>query len=203
MENTFSPELKKGRAKYQNLGFSEPGNNIDTLGDSEFELSQLNLTTETAEEERILQKTQSGKITSEDNFEYEDSKKSIALYTLKKAGCVSLFLYALLFILSSLFKVFTELYPTRLSLQGSKEENSSSQFTWYMIWILITSVAFYFTGYVFANSTRKIGRKIFDDAFRNLIKRPIQFFDTTPVGVIIARFSEDLNELEKVMPTYL
>ena len=34
----------------------------------------------------------------------------------------------------------------------------------------------------------------------NVLKSPLQFFDTNPTGRIVARFASDINSLDKIMP---
>lgn len=73
----------------------------------------------------------------------------------------------------------------------------------YIGWIGITSLLYYFRNMIFALAVKNTGRKIFELSFNNIIRRPLSFFDTTPSGVIITRFSKDLNDVEKTMPTFL
>lgn len=44
---------------------------------------------------------------------------------------------------------------------------------------------------IFGYGVAEAGYRIFFQAFDNLVRRPIQFFDTTPVGQILGRLVND------------
>ena len=56
---------------------------------------------------------------------------------------------------------------------------------------------------IFGYGVAEAGYKIFFKAFDNLAKRPIQFFDTTPVGQILGRLVNDQNDTDTQIPAKL
>jgi ATP-binding cassette subfamily C (CFTR/MRP) protein 1 len=59
------------------------------------------------------------------------------------------------------------------------------------------------TGYMFAYMGVKSSSSIHDSALTSVFRAPIAFFDTTPVGRIMNRFSKDVDSIDNVLPETL
>ncbi|XP_018432035.1 PREDICTED: multidrug resistance-associated protein 5 isoform X1 [Nanorana parkeri] len=55
-------------------------------------------------------------------------------------------------------------------------------------------------GVVFVKGTLRASSKLHDDLFRRILRSPMKFFDTTPTGRILNRFSKDLDEVDVRLP---
>ncbi|XP_069749378.1 ATP-binding cassette sub-family C member 5-like isoform X2 [Narcine bancroftii] len=55
-------------------------------------------------------------------------------------------------------------------------------------------------GYIFVKCTLRASSKLHDALFRRILKSPMKFFDTTPLGRILNRFAKDMDE---VFPWFL
>lgn len=48
-----------------------------------------------------------------------------------------------------------------------------------------------------------MGRQVYNDLIRNLFRRPMSFFDTTPVGQILNRCESDIESYDSELPFIL
>ncbi|XP_053403768.1 ATP-binding cassette sub-family C member 5-like [Mercenaria mercenaria] len=55
--------------------------------------------------------------------------------------------------------------------------------------------------FVFMKATLRASSTMHNDIFRKMMASPMQFFDTTPVGRIVNRFSSDLDEIDVRLPS--
>uniref|UniRef100_A0AAR2LWH8 ATP-binding cassette, sub-family C (CFTR/MRP), member 12 n=1 Tax=Pygocentrus nattereri TaxID=42514 RepID=A0AAR2LWH8_PYGNA len=66
-----------------------------------------------------------------------------------------------------------------------------------VIAMLVLSVA---KGYTFTKVTLHASSKLHDTMFKRILASPMSFFDTTPTGRMINRFSKDQDEIDAVLP---
>ncbi|TMS12817.1 Multidrug resistance-associated protein 9 [Larimichthys crocea] len=57
--------------------------------------------------------------------------------------------------------------------------------------------------FFYTRVTLNAGCKLHDTMFRNIIASPMSFFDTTPTGRILNRFSKDQEEVDTVLPLHM
>ncbi|XP_066459128.1 ATP-binding cassette sub-family C member 5 isoform X1 [Eleutherodactylus coqui] len=55
-------------------------------------------------------------------------------------------------------------------------------------------------GVVFVKGTLRASSKLHDELFRRILRSPMKFFDTTPTGRILNRFSKDMDEVDVRLP---
>uniref|UniRef100_A0A8C6EL77 ATP-binding cassette sub-family C member 5 n=1 Tax=Microcebus murinus TaxID=30608 RepID=A0A8C6EL77_MICMU len=55
-------------------------------------------------------------------------------------------------------------------------------------------------GVVFVKGTLRASSRLHDELFRRILRSPMKFFDTTPTGRILNRFSKDLDEVDVRLP---
>ncbi|XP_074149416.1 ATP-binding cassette sub-family C member 12 isoform X1 [Sminthopsis crassicaudata] len=55
-------------------------------------------------------------------------------------------------------------------------------------------------GYIFTKTTLMASSKLHDRVFEKILKSPMSFFDTTPTGRLMNRFSKDMDELDVRLP---
>uniref|UniRef100_A0A3B4BJC2 ATP-binding cassette, sub-family C (CFTR/MRP), member 12 n=1 Tax=Periophthalmus magnuspinnatus TaxID=409849 RepID=A0A3B4BJC2_9GOBI len=67
--------------------------------------------------------------------------------------------------------------------------------------IVVAVVAFaLIKSFVYTRITMNVACKYHDKMFRNVMSRPMTFFDTTPNGRTLNRFSKDLEEVDSLLP---
>ncbi|KAH0624286.1 hypothetical protein JD844_007979 [Phrynosoma platyrhinos] len=55
-------------------------------------------------------------------------------------------------------------------------------------------------GVVFVKGTLRASSRLHDELFRRILRSPMKFFDTTPTGRILNRFSKDMDEVDVRLP---
>ncbi|XP_052367973.1 ATP-binding cassette sub-family C member 12-like [Oncorhynchus keta] len=67
--------------------------------------------------------------------------------------------------------------------------------------VLVAMLVFSFIkGYSFTKVTLHASSKLHDTMFRNILNSPMSFFDTTPTGRMVNRFSKDQDEVDTMLP---
>lgn len=108
------------------------------------------------------------------------------------------------YILASCSRVFTELYPQRLSNDEKKGQGEvQTAFAFYVFLIVLTSLIYTIRNIFYASKVKTASYHIFDKSLKNLVHRPMSFFDTTPSGIILNRFTKDAAEMENSLPKML
>ncbi|XP_066494056.1 ATP-binding cassette sub-family C member 12-like [Tiliqua scincoides] len=57
-------------------------------------------------------------------------------------------------------------------------------------------------GFVFTKATLRASSNLHDTVFSKILQSPMSFFDTTPTGRVMNRFSKDMDELDVRLPFY-
>ncbi|XP_055767532.1 ATP-binding cassette sub-family C member 12-like isoform X1 [Salvelinus fontinalis] len=67
--------------------------------------------------------------------------------------------------------------------------------------VVVAMLVFSFLkGYSFTKVTLHASSKLHDTMFRNILNSPMSFFDTTPTGRMVNRFSKDQDEVDTMLP---
>ncbi|KAM9422481.1 ATP-binding cassette sub-family C member 12 isoform 1-T1 [Salvelinus alpinus] len=67
--------------------------------------------------------------------------------------------------------------------------------------VVVAMLVFSFLkGYSFTKVTLRASSKLHDTMFRNILNSPMSFFDTTPTGRMVNRFSKDQDEVDTMLP---
>ena len=73
----------------------------------------------------------------------------------------------------------------------------------YLGFIILLTVLLFLKALFYGFSVTRASYKIFEKVPFNILRRKMEFFDTTPSGVIMNRCTKDLNECDFGIPTYL
>uniref|UniRef100_A0A4W3JMC1 ATP-binding cassette sub-family C member 5 n=1 Tax=Callorhinchus milii TaxID=7868 RepID=A0A4W3JMC1_CALMI len=70
----------------------------------------------------------------------------------------------------------------------------------YGMFLVVLVILSFIRGFTFTKYTLKASSTLHDKVFHTILRSPMSFFDTTPVGRIINRFSRDMNEVDVWLP---
>uniref|UniRef100_A0A674CWL2 ATP binding cassette subfamily C member 12 n=1 Tax=Salmo trutta TaxID=8032 RepID=A0A674CWL2_SALTR len=70
----------------------------------------------------------------------------------------------------------------------------------YSLVVVAMLVFSFIKGYSFTKVTLHASSKLHDTMFRNILNSPMSFFDTTPTGRMVNRFSKDQDEVDTMLP---
>lgn len=85
---------------------------------------------------------------------------------------------------------------------GNISENPDLPFYQMIYGIIIVAMVLLsiIKGYTFTKVTLRASSKLHDTMFKRILGSPISFFDTTPTGRLVNRFSKDQDEVDAVLP---
>ncbi|XP_051816446.1 ATP-binding cassette sub-family C member 12 [Acanthochromis polyacanthus] len=91
------------------------------------------------------------------------------------------------------------------SNQGDISQNPDLHFYQmiYGVMMIVTVVLAVIKCFFYTNVTLNAACKFHDTMFKKIIASPMSFFDTTPTGRILNRFSKDQEELDTVLPLHM
>jgi ABC-type multidrug transport system fused ATPase/permease subunit len=114
-----------------------------------------------------------------------------------KASGGSRFLVALLMSLSliQLCRLGTDIWLVQWMENKIPHFSLHNYISVYLVLGILQALSSYSLGIVFAYSSTRAARILHQGAGRRILRAPMSFFDTTPLGRIINRFSKDLGTL--------
>uniref|UniRef100_K3X2G2 Uncharacterized protein n=1 Tax=Globisporangium ultimum (strain ATCC 200006 / CBS 805.95 / DAOM BR144) TaxID=431595 RepID=K3X2G2_GLOUD len=72
---------------------------------------------------------------------------------------------------------------------------------WYLAFIVVCSLMTFGRGVLLLQSCMRSSKNLHDELFRRVLSAPInRYFDVTPVGRILNRFSGDLDQMDSILP---
>ncbi|XP_044057052.1 ATP-binding cassette sub-family C member 12 isoform X2 [Siniperca chuatsi] len=91
------------------------------------------------------------------------------------------------------------------STQGNISENPDLHFYQiiYGVMVVVMVILAIMKCFVYTQVTLNAACKLHDTMFKNIIASPMSFFDTTPTGRILNRFSKDQEEVDTVLPLHM
>uniref|UniRef100_A0A671RE43 Multidrug resistance-associated protein 9-like n=1 Tax=Sinocyclocheilus anshuiensis TaxID=1608454 RepID=A0A671RE43_9TELE len=127
---------------------------------------------------------------------------------------ILLFIVILFFILLVGSTVFSSWWLSYWLEQGSGNSSSNSSSSGnisenpdlpfyqmiYGIIIVVMVLLCIAKGYTFTKVTLRASSKLHDTMFKRILGSPMSFFDTTPTGRLVNRFSKDQDEVDAVLP---
>uniref|UniRef100_A0A8C2BR81 ATP-binding cassette, sub-family C (CFTR/MRP), member 12 n=1 Tax=Cyprinus carpio TaxID=7962 RepID=A0A8C2BR81_CYPCA len=195
-------ELMKSKARYAHLI-------------NNFQLEQSNVTTLTYSSQLPIQMKSTSlsfwiPLEEQQQIKLAKSKKLIAIYY----RYILLFIVILFFILLVGSTVFSSWWLSFWLEQGSGNSSSNSSSSGnisenpdlpfyqmiYGIIIVVMVLLCIAKGYTFTKVTLRASSKLHDTMFKRILGSPMSFFDTTPTGRLVNRFSKDQDEVDAVLP---
>uniref|UniRef100_A0A8C6AVS6 ATP-binding cassette sub-family C member 5 n=1 Tax=Monodon monoceros TaxID=40151 RepID=A0A8C6AVS6_MONMO len=90
----------------------------------------------------------------------------------------------------------------RTSVSSSMKDNPLMQYyaSIYALSMAVMLILKAIRGVVFVKGTLRASSRLHDELFRRILRSPMKFFDTTPTGRILNRFSKDMDEVDVRLP---
>uniref|UniRef100_A0A671RDU4 Multidrug resistance-associated protein 9-like n=1 Tax=Sinocyclocheilus anshuiensis TaxID=1608454 RepID=A0A671RDU4_9TELE len=214
-------DLMKAKGRYAHLinNFQLEQSNVTTLTYS----SQLRATTNQKDQDlpRILQSCRRFFSSFSTSFSLYfinavNTASNLYLYLCLYifVGYILLFIVILFFILLVGSTVFSSWWLSYWLEQGSGNSSSNSSSSGnisenpdlpfyqmiYGIIIVVMVLLCIAKGYTFTKVTLRASSKLHDTMFKRILGSPMSFFDTTPTGRLVNRFSKDQDEVDAVLP---
>ncbi|CAB3991626.1 multidrug resistance-associated 5 isoform X1 [Paramuricea clavata] len=134
----------------------------------------------------------------------------------KAAGgfCVTTSVILLLFA-TTVLRVFTDFWLGRWINDGNGNETAGSSgklndnpdlnfyATIYGSSLVVLIILFVVKCFIFVSTVLRASSNLHNQVFRAVTKSPMEFFDTTPIGQILNRFSKDIDEIDTRLPLYI
>uniref|UniRef100_A0A671RDJ2 Multidrug resistance-associated protein 9-like n=1 Tax=Sinocyclocheilus anshuiensis TaxID=1608454 RepID=A0A671RDJ2_9TELE len=153
-------------------------------------------------------------VTREVSLEGSVTWRTYHEYCKAAGGYILLFIVILFFILLVGSTVFSSWWLSYWLEQGSGVNTSNSSSSGnisenpdlpfyqmiYGIIIVVMVLLCIAKGYTFTKVTLRASSKLHDTMFKRILGSPMSFFDTTPTGRLVNRFSKDQDEVDAVLP---
>ncbi|KAF9163643.1 hypothetical protein DFQ26_002301 [Actinomortierella ambigua] len=139
-----------------------------------------------------------GLMQSEERSTGSVSGKIYKAYLKATGGSYIVPMIVITMILTQIAKVGTDLW---LSWWTSNTFNQTSAFymSLYAVWGIAQGVFQFITGFYFSVAGANAARVMHQVALHNIVRAPTSFFDTTPMGRIINRFSKDVDSVDNML----
>ncbi|XP_004424724.1 PREDICTED: multidrug resistance-associated protein 5 isoform X1 [Ceratotherium simum simum] len=96
----------------------------------------------------------------------------------------------------------TVMQGNKTSVSSSMKDNPLMQYyaSIYALSMAVMLILKAIRGMVFVKGTLRASSRLHDELFRRILRSPMKFFDTTPTGRILNRFSKDMDEVDVRLP---
>ncbi|XP_026888207.2 multidrug resistance-associated protein 9 [Electrophorus electricus] len=201
------------------LDFSEPSK--QDLDDSKangivnpaFDMSDEKVKPDNSKEAHETIEDKDQLVTEETTQEGSVTFRTYHQYCLAAGGYILLLLVIMIFILLVGSTAFSSWWLSFWLQQGSGNASNASH-TWnisenpdlefyqmvYGLVVVVMVVLSALKGYSYTKVTLHASSKLHDTMFRKILASPMSFFDTTPTGRMVNRFSKDQDEVDAVLP---
>ena len=141
------------------------------------------------------------KIVEVENVETENVKFEHYVYYFKSMGMITFALCLLSYFIFQSFSVSTNLVLTSWSSVAS---NDTAVTNYYMMLYGLCggfqSLFIFLATVIFTVGAIRSSYTLHNNLLQNLLRAPMSFFDTTPNGRIVNRFSKDMDDVDAVVP---
>nr|XP_028596055.1 multidrug resistance-associated protein 9 isoform X4 [Podarcis muralis] len=125
--------------------------------------------------------------------------KTYHAYIKASGGFILWFFIVLLFVLMISCSAFSNWWLSYWLRQGLRANYSFYQLIYGMSIVSMIILSF-IKGFVFTKTTLRASSRLHDTMFHKILWSPMSFFDTTPTGRVMNRFSKDMDELDVRLP---
>ena len=164
--------------------------------------TEVGTTNESQQHLQIPSETENSLITAE-HMETSGVKVHIYWYYIKSCGITlvltSVFVY-------SLYQIVVIMGNLLLSLWSDDKEAASSDkvqnyyLTLYGIMGISQSIFLLIAIVLMTHASLQASLKLHDELMKRVLNSPMSFFDTTPLGRIVNRFSKDMDDVDELLP---
>lgn len=123
---------------------------------------------------------------------------------IRAMGRVVVFLLVVLMLGVQLSQIATDLWLSHWSNEGEDPDfTTSDTYRYLMYYTALSVISLLFLcleNYTFSYGGVQAARELHKNMLKSVTKAPVAFFDVTPVGRIMNRFSQDMEVIDKLLP---
>ncbi|CEF71103.1 ATP-binding cassette sub-family C member 8 [Strongyloides ratti] len=214
--NDFIMSVKKEKTNDEefNLDSINIDNNIENK--KLLPLSRINstLSSTSSIESRDLEneKTNSGNLIKEEHIDRGRVKKEVYLKYFKTANYQLVLLFFLGIMAYSYLQLGRNIWLTSWSndynnnikneTTNNYKTNLYNRITIYALYGIVENVVLFFSTMALIYLTVNTSKNLHTPIFYNIMKSPMLFFDTTPIGRILNRFGKDIDIIDRPLPQF-
>ena len=160
---------------------------------------------DTEEEKRNLEKekTMAGKLNTEEKRFTGQVTCKIWWRYLSADGIPFFILNFIIFGTVVLFKVFSDWWAGEWAAKSFSSVSENAYAGVYFLFVCMSSIFIIIRSWTFGTQATQTSTMIHNSMLSNVIHRPMSFFDTTPIGMIMNRFTKDLDDVDNGLPMFL
>lgn len=145
------------------------------------------------------EKKDKGKLTKKERRFIGRIRKDVFLYYFIRGGVCMIISIILFFLIATTLKIGADWWVGQWS--ANKFDLKSQTYIWiYGLIILVYLLFIILKAYIFGHFAARASIKLFNDVIWNILRKPLSFFDTTPVGVVLNICSQDIEVCDFQIP---
>lgn len=149
---------------------------------------------------RPLNENKIHKINKEEKKNKGLIKKTIVKFYIENAGNINSTLVLFSFMISVSAKIFTDLFIGKWMKNSSTGTNHNSYPLIYLSLIIGVFILYFIRTTYYSHVVTKATLNLFKKLIKNILRRPLSFFDTTPSGQIMNRCIQDIEDTDYMLP---